>query len=72
MAARPVSPIYGQMEANSPSSGRPTIRHCPVCGIAMQASKSRGELAEFDLFKCLTCETTISRPSPAGDGGGRR
>lgn len=42
------------------SRPRPSIRHCPVCGIAMQAGKSREDLAQFDVFKCLTCDTTIS------------
>jgi hypothetical protein len=35
------------------------IRHCPVCGIAMQASKSRENLAAFDTFRCLNCDTAI-------------
>jgi hypothetical protein len=43
---------------------RPLIRHCPVCGIAMQASKSLEHLADFDTFQCLTCHTTI-REKPA-------
>lgn len=51
-----------------PSRPRPLIRHCPVCGIAMQASKSGETLAEFDVFECLACPTTISeartRPKP--------
>jgi hypothetical protein len=43
----------------------PTIRHCPLCGVAMQASKSRENLAEFDTFYCQTCQTTISeKPRP--------
>jgi len=43
----------------------PSIRHCPLCGVAMQASKSREELPEFDTFRCLTCQTTIAeRPRP--------
>lgn len=35
------------------------IRHCPVCGIAMQAFKSRENLSDFDTFACLSCDTTI-------------
>jgi len=50
------------------SSGqRPKIRHCPVCGIAMQASKSQENLAYFDKFECLSCHTLINetrRQSP--------
>ena len=35
----------------------------------MQASKSHEGLAEFDTFKCLTCQTTISetKPLPSGE-----
>ena len=50
------------------SRQRPPIRHCPVCGIAMQASKSRENLAHFDKFECLSCHTVItteSKPRPA-------
>jgi len=38
---------------------RPAIRPCPLCGIAMQAAKSRDNLDDFDMFRCLTCETVI-------------
>jgi hypothetical protein len=36
----------------------------------MLASKSRADLADFDTFQCLTCQTVIreSKPQPA-DGG---
>jgi len=47
---------------------RPPIRHCPICGIAMQASKSQEHLAHFDKFECLSCHTVIteskSQPRP--------
>jgi hypothetical protein len=43
---------------------RPHIRHCPLCGIAMQAGKSRESLADFDIFRCLTCDTTIREAKP--------
>jgi hypothetical protein len=47
-------------------SRRPAIRHCPLCRIAMQGAKSRDELADFDIFRCLTCDTTIRESkSPA-------
>jgi hypothetical protein len=51
------------------SRPRPTIRHCPLCGIAMQASKTRENLTDFDLFRCLSCDTTISesRTRPPAD-----
>jgi hypothetical protein len=41
------------------STQHPPIRHCPLCGIAMQASKSRDDLTHFDTFKCLSCDTAI-------------
>jgi hypothetical protein len=47
----------------------PAIRHCPLCGIAMQARKSREDLARFDVFQCLTCDTTIVETAPP-DGTG--
>jgi hypothetical protein len=36
----------------------------------MQASKSREDLADFDTFQCLSCQSVIreSKPRPA-DGG---
>jgi transposase-like protein len=43
------------------SRPHPPIRHCPICGVAMQASKSREEAADFDTFQCLSCHTTISK-----------
>ena len=38
----------------------PPIRNCPVCAIAMSATKSDAALAEFDTFSCLTCGSVIS------------
>jgi hypothetical protein len=32
----------------------------------MQASTSREGLADYDLFRCLSCEATISRSPAAG------
>ena len=45
----------------------PPMRNCPVCGIAMQASKSQENLTYFDKFECLSCRTVItteSKPRP--------
>ena len=52
------------------SRPRSSIRPCPVCGIAMQATKSRENLSDFDTFSCLSCDTTIveSKPQLAGRG----
>lgn len=49
---------------------QPRIRPCPLCGVAMQASKSRDSVAEFDTFHCLTCLTTISEATPQAPAGG--
>lgn len=38
---------------------RPPLRHCPLCGIAMQARKSHAEAKQFDRFECLNCHATI-------------
>ncbi len=45
-------------------SERPPLRHCPVCGIAMQAAKTRVELDHFDRFECLSCQTVINAAAP--------
>ena len=41
------------------------VRPCPLCGVAMQASKSRDDLADVDTFQCLTCLTTINERKSA-------
>ena len=51
------------------SRQRPPIRHCPVCGIAMQASKSQKDLAYFDTFECLSCHTVINKGKPPPPDG---
>jgi hypothetical protein len=37
----------------------------------MQASKSRDDLAAFDVFRCQTCETTITETPQRPAGGGK-
>jgi hypothetical protein len=59
--SRPAEPADGAMMTPPPI---PPVRHCPVCGIAMVRSKSREDVAEFDTYRCLTCDTTI-RETPA-------
>jgi hypothetical protein len=39
---------------------RPAVRNCPVCRIAMIASKINPTNAEFDTYTCLRCDTTIA------------
>jgi hypothetical protein len=43
---------------------KPPIRHCPLCGVAMQGSRSRDDIRDFDRFDCLTCHTVIELPPP--------
>jgi hypothetical protein len=48
-----------------------SIRHCPVCGVAMLASKSSEDRPDFDTFNCLRCRAVISLapvPIPKGSG----
>jgi hypothetical protein len=52
------------------TSRSPAIRHCPVCRISMQAGKSREDLADFDMFRCLTCGTTIRETKSQGKSRG--
>jgi hypothetical protein len=54
------APIAQEMHMPSRRAApAPLIRHCPLCGIAMLAGKSRDDLKNFDTFQCLTCHTTI-------------
>jgi ferredoxin-like protein FixX len=53
------------------SQPRPTIQHCPLCGVAMLGSKSDANSPRFDNFTCLECGTVISytksAPKPKPD-----
>jgi transposase-like protein len=46
----------------------PKPRHCPICGVAMQASKSQDNHAEFERFECLSCHTVIREKSSEKGG----
>jgi hypothetical protein len=46
----------------------PRPKHCPICGVAMLASRSHGG-READRFECLSCDLVINysatkRPEP--------
>jgi len=47
-----------------------TPKRCPLCGLAMLASRSRPDSNRFDIFQCLHCETVVdlsgahNRPRP--------
>jgi cytochrome c551/c552 len=36
-----------------------------VCGIAMQATKTRENQSYFDRYECLVCHTVITETRPA-------
>jgi hypothetical protein len=38
----------------------------------MQASKSRENLADFDIFQCLSCHTVIREATPRPAAGDKR
>jgi len=54
------------------SRQRPPMRHCPICGIAMQASKSQENLTYFDKFECLSCHTVITTEAKPRPPSGKR
>lgn len=35
----------------------------------MQARKTRDDVPRFDLFECLSCDTTIRESTPADEPG---
>jgi hypothetical protein len=39
---------------------KPARKDCPVCGVAMIASKSDATRGEFDTYSCLRCKTVIT------------
>jgi hypothetical protein len=41
-------------------SPRAPIKACPVCRLAMLASKSNKDAPHYDTFKCLNCGCVIS------------
>lgn len=47
------------------------LRHCPVCGLAMVASKAQEGGREVDVFQCLRCGSVIEVAASA-PGSGKR
>jgi hypothetical protein len=47
-----------------PTHPPPSIRNCPLCGLAMLSSKSDERDAQYDTFSCLNCKTIISLTPP--------
>ena len=55
VAAGGIRLVGGAMSQNAPVPPR----HCPLCGIAMQASKSADHLPKVNRFECMSCGTLI-------------
>ena len=53
---------WAALPASSPPP--PRIQHCPLCRVAMVASRSNEESPHFDTFACLKCGTTVTLVSP--------
>jgi len=43
-------------------------KRCPLCGVAMLASRSHPERDRFDIFQCLQCDTVIDLSGSATHG----
>jgi hypothetical protein len=44
----------------------PLIKHCPICRVAMVGDRSDSRLPECDLYRCLSCDSSIAMaPSAA-------
>jgi hypothetical protein len=50
---------------------RPPLKHCPVCGVSMVASKSRPAATTYDTFNCLNCDAVL-RDLGAEEAEGRK
>ena len=47
-----------------------SVRHCPICRMAMVASKSREDLEKPDTYCCLSCGTeVVETPRQGGEKG---
>jgi hypothetical protein len=47
---------------------RPPLKNCPMCRLAMVGDKTDSRLAEFNVYRCLGCDLTITTaPTSAGD-----
>jgi hypothetical protein len=49
---------------------QPPLKNCPVCGIAMLASRSGDSLSHFDTFNCPSCRAIVSYVSRQSDPSG--
>jgi len=52
------------------SKGKPSpLKNCPMCRLAMVADRTDTRLPEFNHFRCLGCDLTITIKPAAGRGG---
>jgi len=49
----------------------PPIKNCPMCRLAMVADRTDSRLADFNHFRCLGCDLTITFTSFADRGRGK-
>jgi predicted RNA-binding Zn-ribbon protein involved in translation (DUF1610 family) len=52
--------------SDEPKNGRdtrPSIRNCPVCGVAMISESDKNNPAAL-VYRCLSCGTVIVRAAP--------
>jgi transposase-like protein len=49
-----------------PNYKPPPIKNCPMCRLAMVAERTDSRLAEFNHFRCLGCDLTITFTPAAG------
>jgi len=42
----------------------PRPKHCPICGVAMLASRSAQGGGRPDRFECLSCDLVINYSNP--------
>ena len=45
---------------SSSTSRPPRPKHCPICGIAMLASRTAPTSRDMDRFECLSCDLVIN------------
>jgi Zn-finger nucleic acid-binding protein len=59
--------LPGAHKAAAMTGQRPPMKPCPLCGVAMVASKSSVEHERFDIFTCLRCDAVISFEPDKGE-----
>ena len=38
----------------------PAVKNCPICRLAMVGERTDTKLAEFNVYRCLGCDLTIT------------